>query len=265
MIEYLIIVFIFGLIFGSFLNCIVCRLSKNEGFLYGSSYCPNCKHSLSFFDLIPLLSYLFLKGKCRYCGKKISWQYPLVELMTGGLFLLAYSKFGTMTSLLTFDTLQFLFYLVIICFFIIIFLFDLRHYIIPDEVIYPAIFISFAWIMYSFCLGLINNTETLYYIFSALGASAFFFLIWLFSKGQAMGFGDVKLAIFLGLILGWPNVITGIFLGFFFGAIIGLILISMKKKGFKSEVPFGPVLVTGTIIAMFWGDKILNWYLSLRI
>lgn len=264
-IEYLIIVFVFGLIFGSFLNCLVCRLSKNEGFLRGSSYCPHCRHDLSFFDLIPLFSFIFLKGKCRYCGKKISWQYPLAELATAGLFLLVYIKFGTMTSLFSFDALQFLFYLVVICFFIIIFLFDLKYYIIPDEVIYPAIIISLSWIIYLFFVGLIDKTEALYFIFSALGSSLFFFLIWFFSRGQAMGFGDVKLALFLGLVLGWPNIITGLFLGFFFGAIIGLMLISMKKKGFKSEVPFGPFLVAGALISIFWGERILNWYLSLSI
>jgi leader peptidase (prepilin peptidase)/N-methyltransferase len=257
--------FILGLIIGSFLNCVVFRLSRNEGFLVGSSYCPNCKHSLNFFDLFPLLSFLFLGGKCRYCKKKISWQYPLVELFTGILFFLTYIKFGPLAPIFSYEFFQLLFYLVVCSLFVVIFIFDFKHYIIPDEINYSAILISFIWLVYNFYLGLIDNNQSLYYIFSALGASGFFFLIWLLSKGKGMGFGDVKLAIFLGLLLGWPNILIGLFLGFFFGAIIGIILILTKKKGFKSEVPFGPFLITGTIIALFWGKEILNWYLSLSL
>jgi prepilin signal peptidase PulO-like enzyme (type II secretory pathway) len=258
-------IFALGLIIGSFLNCVIWRLSQNEGFLFGSSYCPHCKHSLDFFDLFPVLSFLFLRGKCRYCKKNISWQYPIVELITGFLFLLVYSNFGPLGVVFSYDFFQLLFWLIIISIFVIIFIFDLKYYIIPDEVTYPAIFISLAWIFYSFFVGAISDTQTLYYILSALCASGFFFLIWFLSKGKAMGFGDVKLAIFLGLILGWPNIVVGLFLAFFFGAIIGIILVFLKKKGFKSEVPFGPFLVAGTMLAAFWGDKILNWYFSLMV
>ena len=260
-----ILVFIFGLIMGSFLNCAVYRLSRNEGFLFGSSYCPHCKHNLSFFDLFPLLSFVFLGRKCRYCKKNISWQYPLVELVTGLLFIFVYSKFGPISILFSYDFFQLLFWLIVLSLFIIIFIFDLKYYIIPDEITYSAIFISLVWIFYSFFLGTIDQSQVFYYFLSALGASGFFFSIWFLSKGKAMGFGDVKLAIFLGLILGWPNIIIGLFLAFFFGAIIGLILIFLKKKGLKSEVPFGPFLIIGTIIAAFWGDKILSWYLSLMV
>jgi prepilin signal peptidase PulO-like enzyme (type II secretory pathway) len=178
---------------------------------------------------------------------------------------LVYSNFGPLGVVFSYDFFQLLFWLIIISIFVIIFIFDLKYYIIPDEVTYPAIFISLAWIFYSFFVGAISDTQTLYYILSALCASGFFFLIWFLSKGKAMGFGDVKLAIFLGLILGWPNIVVGLFLAFFFGAIIGIILVFLKKKGFKSEVPFGPFLVAGTILAAFWGDKILNWYFSLMV
>ncbi|PIZ87448.1 MAG: prepilin peptidase, partial [Candidatus Nealsonbacteria bacterium CG_4_10_14_0_2_um_filter_40_15] len=124
-------VFIFGLIAGSFLNCVIYRLEQGQSFLKGRSYCPLCKHTLSWQDLVPVLSFLFLRGKCRYCRQKISLQYPLVELATGILFVLIF--------LFAFN---FLYYLIMGCFLIIIFVYDLKHYIIPDSVIYPAILIS---------------------------------------------------------------------------------------------------------------------------
>jgi|WetSurMetagenome_2_1015567.scaffolds.fasta_scaffold40149_3 leader peptidase (prepilin peptidase) / N-methyltransferase len=261
MIEFF--VFIFGLIIGSFLNCVIWRLYKEESFVSGKSYCPHCRHALGFYDLFPLFSYLFLKGKCRYCGKRISVQYPLVELITALLFVLIYFHFGPVNALFSFNFFQVIFWWIMASFLVVIFVFDFKYYIIPDETIYPAIIISMLWIMYLFSFGAIDRAGVVYFIASALGASFFFFLIWFFSRGMAMGFGDVKLAILMGLLLGYPNIIVGLFLGFLFGAIIGSILILFKKKGFKSEIPFGPFLLVGLFIALFWGEKIISWYLSL--
>jgi leader peptidase (prepilin peptidase)/N-methyltransferase len=253
----LILIFIFGLIIGSFLNCVIWRLYKEESFIAGSSYCPHCHHSLGFWDLFPVLSFVFLMGKCRYCKEKISIQYPLIELITAILFSLTFVHFGSLVSL------ELLFWLIIMSFLIVIFVFDLKYFIIPDEVIYPAIFLSIIWLLYSFFIGSIDSHEVALTIGSALGASLFFFLIWFFSKGMAMGFGDVKLALLVGLLLGFPNVIVGVFLGFLFGAIIGSIAVFLKKKGMSSEVPFAPFLVMGLVISFFFGSNIVNWYLSL--
>ena len=258
MIE-LILIFIFGLIIGSFLNCVVWRLYKEESFIAGKSYCPHCRHSLGFWDLFPVLSYIFLRGKCRYCKGTISFQYPLIELITAILFSSVFIYLGSIISLGLF------FWLTIISFLIVIFVFDLKYFIIPDEVIYPAIFLSIVWLLYSFFTGTISSHEMILSIFSSLGASLFFFLIWFFSKGTAMGFGDVKLALLIGLLLGFPNTIVALFLGFLLGAIIGSVMILLKKKGLKSEVPFAPFLVAGTVISFFFGNNIVSWYLSLAI
>jgi leader peptidase (prepilin peptidase)/N-methyltransferase len=258
MIE-LILIFIFGLIIGSFLNCVIWRLYKEESFVSGKSYCPHCRHSLGFWDLFPVLSYLFLRGKCRYCKGIISFQYPLIELITAILFSSVFIYLGSIISLGLF------FWLTIISFLIVIFVFDLKYFIIPDEVIYPAIFLSIIWLLYSFFTGTISSHEMILSIFSSLGAALFFFLIWFFSKGTAMGFGDVKLALLIGLLLGFPNTIVALFLGFLLGAIIGSVMILLKKKGLKSEVPFAPFLVVGIIISFFFGNNIVSWYLSLTI
>ena len=145
-----ILVYIFGLIVGSFLNCVIYRLEEGKSFLKGRSFCPDCKHTLSWQDLIPLLSFLILKGKCRYCKKPISWQYPLVELATGILFILILNFSTRPGGVILF---------VVSCFLIVIFVYDLKHYIIPDKIIYPAIAIAlifnfqFSIIQYSALLG----------------------------------------------------------------------------------------------------------------
>jgi prepilin signal peptidase PulO-like enzyme (type II secretory pathway) len=262
-------IFCFGLIVGSFLNSVIYRLSLPDfSFkkIAGSkerSYCPNCKHVLKWQDLIPILSFLDLKGKCRYCKKPISFQYPLVETATALLFLLIFNfQFSISNGLIIFNlqNLLTIFYLLLsTCFLIIIFVYDLKHYIIPDEIVYSAIAIA---LIFNFQF-LISKQFPIFKsaILSALGASAFFLAIFLISKGKWLGFGDVKLAFLMGLFLGFPNILIALFFSYLIGAIIGLGLIFTGKKGLKSEVPFGPFLVTGTFLALFWGERIISWYL----
>lgn len=266
-----ILIFLTGLTVGSFLNSVIYRLVlpdfswKNLGGLKTRSYCPNCRHTLSWHDLIPIFSFFVLKRKCRYCSQKISWQYPLVELATAVIFLLIFLTFLRTNNFTYAYLLVHLFFLFLVsCFLIIIFVYDLKHYIIPDKVVYPAILVSGIWYFVS---GIFFNVYTKYEIlntiYSALGVGAFFLAIVLVSRGKWMGMGDVKLAFLIGLFLGWPNIIIALFLAFLTGAIIGLGLIIAGKKSMKSEVPFGPFLVAGTFAALFWGDKIISWYFSL--
>jgi len=254
---FYLVIFLFGLLFGSFLNSVIYRLEIGGSFLKGRSYCPHCKHKLIWQDLIPVLSFLFLKGKCRYCQKPISWQYPLVELATGFIFLLFF-----LTSL-NLNNFTYVYLLIMSCFLIIVFVYDLKHYIIPDKIIYPAILVSGIWYLVSgIFFNLYTKYEMLNTIYSAVGAAAFFLAIVLISRGKWMGVGDIKLAFLMGLILGWPNILVALFLAFFIGAIIGIGLIATGKKTLKSEVPFGPFLVAGTFLALFWGQNIINWYLN---
>jgi len=244
-------VFIFGLVFGSFLNCLVYRLEAKKSFLKGRSFCPRCQHLLSWRELLPVLSFILLRGKCRYCRKPISLQYPLVEMAAGLLFVLIVFYFS-------FDFLFSFFYLIFSCFLIVIFVYDLKHYIIPDRVIYPAIVLALLY-------QVIEGTGSVagigqYSVLSAVGVAAFFLAIVLVSRGRWMGAGDIKLAFLMGLLLGWPDILVALFLAFFIGAIVGLGLMVSGQKGLKSEIPFGPFLVTGTFLALFWGNELLNWY-----
>jgi len=233
---FFLVIFLSGLTVGSFLNCIIYRLKTGQSFLRGRSFCPHCQHTLSWLDLIPVFSFFILKGRCRYCQKKISWQYPLVEIATGLLFLLI-GNFQLP-----------IFNFIIAPLLIIIFVYDLKHYIIPDKIIYPAVIIA----------AIFNFTNWL----SALGAALFFLVIVLVSRGKWMGVGDVKLGFLMGLALGFPNILVALFLAFMMGAIIGIGLIIASKKTLKSEVPFGPFLVAATFIAWFYGQRIVNWYIN---
>jgi len=242
-------IFLFGLSVGSFLNCVIYRLEIGSSFLKGRSFCPYCKHTLSWQDLIPVLSFVFLQGLCRYCRQKISLQYPLVELATGTIFLLIF--------LTNSNIYAYAFLLLMASFLIVIFVYDLKHYIIPDSMVFSAIAAALLYQLLFFW-------PDLYLPFlSAIGASGFFLAIVLFSRGKWMGLGDVKLAFFMGLLLSWPHIIVALFLSFLIGAIIGLGLISASRKTIKSEIPFGPFLILGTAIAFFWGDMIVEWYLEL--
>jgi len=256
--SYFIVAFVFGLFIGSFLNSLAFRLEaiwqavklpRGASPYSNRSFCPDCGHLLSFFDLIPIASFLFLRGKCRYCHGNISLRYLLVELTVGLLFgLIFYSLGNTLYS----------YYLILISFFlIVIFLYDLRHFIIPDSVLIPAILIALG---YLFIFDYINLSQ---YIFSGLGVALFFLLIFVFSKGRWIGFGDVKLGLLVGLMTGFPNVLVALFCAFLLGSLVGILLILFGKKKIKSEVPFGPFLIFGIYIAILFGNSFVDWYLNL--
>jgi len=272
-------VFLLGLVVGSFLNAFIYRLEVQQGMRQvahnrkkseatvwrGRSFCPSCGHALAFTDLLPLLSFVLLKGRCRHCKGKISLQYPVVELATGLLFVAVLSLVVENLTKLSFPQVAQILYLwVIASALIVIFVYDLKHYIIPDKVLYPTIGLVVAWdLLLSF--GGVDNLTKLSFagaVLSGIGAAGFFFAIYILSKGKWMGFGDVKLALFMGLFLGFPGIVTALFAAFLTGALVGVALVASSKKRMRSEVPFGPFLVAGTIIAFFFGEQLFNIYLS---
>jgi len=246
-----IFIFLFGLAVGSFLNCVIYRLETSQSFIKDRSFCPHCKHVLSWQDLIPVFSFIWLRGRCGYCQKKISWQYPIVEIATGLLFVLSFLRYDLLGR-------SYLLIFAIIPFLIIIFVYDLKRYIIPDKVIYPAIGIVLIYDLWMSWMSDIPWMSDI--LISAFGAAAFFAAIVFGSRGRWMGAGDIKLAFLMGLVLGFPNILAALSLAFVLGAIMGVGLIILGKKTMKSEVPFGPFLVAGTLIALFWGHELINWY-----
>jgi len=250
--------FFIGLAIGSFSNAVIYRLDSKEGLLLARSHCPKCHHLLNWLDLFPVVSFVFLRGKCRYCHKSISWQYPLVELLTAALYALIAGRVVD-------NSLSLVFWLLATFFLVVIFVYDLKHYIIPDEVVYPAIILTFAYRLFEAVKSVSWSASFVPYLVAAVGAAGFFFLIVFISKEKWMGFGDVKLALFLGLLLGWPNTLLALFCAFLIGAIIGTGLIASGLKKMKSELPFAPFLITGTVITIFFGEQIFNWYFSLLL
>ncbi|MBL8029792.1 MAG: prepilin peptidase [Candidatus Doudnabacteria bacterium] len=256
-----ILVFIFGLCIGSFLNVVIWRLPKDKS-ITGRSNCAFCGHVLSVGDLVPVLSYLGLGGKCRYCHKKISPRYLIIELATGLAYLLAFTSF--MPSDLV-SGLLFLKVLVGISILVSVFVIDLENFLILDSVI----FFGFA---VSLVLNLVldrlsgdwgSGSLLIQGLLGALAASLPFFLIWYFSRGRMMGFGDVKLALFMGMLLGLKGVLVGLYVGIIIGGICGVCLLLFAGKNLKTKLPFGTFLSVGAFIALFWGEKMFNWYLGL--
>ncbi len=291
--------FIFGSIIGSFLNVVLDRIDTKESFLKGRSYCPSCKKTLSWLELIPILSFFILKGRCFKCKSKIPIQYPLIESLTGFLFFLLtwrILRFGFIFNIFSNFFLNFslekIFILINLIFWyywlivlILISAYDIKNYLILSEVLLPAIIISALWrIIYGIFLIFNKNSFWGFNLTQFLGSYSYLFktqsyfsslvlgtifapiiisLIAYFSKEKAMGWGDAILSLFLGIILGWPSVLIALILSFLIGGAFSFLLIIFKKKTLKSYVPFAPFLALGALLVIFFGDIIIKGYLFL--
>ena len=253
--------FFFGLVVGSFLNVLAFRIPEQEGWVAGGrSRCRSCLKKLTWHELIPVVSFLVLRGKCLSCRSAISAQYPLVEVACGIAFLLVWKFSGTAVhiSSAAFTMVYALFGL---CVLMVVFLTDLRHFLIPDRVMVPAIGIAvFAVALNKFLFlcelpGIPCSASGV--LFSQLGAGFFLALVTV-SGGRWMGLGDVKLAIFMGLFLGFAKLAVALLIAFFAGSVVGIILILLCKKNLKSEVPFGAFLAPATAISFFLGEPLLK-------
>ncbi|MEO8065950.1 MAG: prepilin peptidase [Candidatus Doudnabacteria bacterium] len=246
----LFIVFVLGLIVGSFLNAVIFRLRSGESFLFGRSHCRTCKKELSAADLVPVFSFLMLKGKCRYCGIKLSWQYPAVELLTGGLFVLFALKFQ-----MVFNP-DFFLSLILVCFLIVIAVFDLKHYLILDKVV-------FAGLLVAIVRNILLHDHVILGLLAGLGVAGFFLFQYAASRGKWIGLGDVKLGLLLGNIAGWPYSILLLMLAYMSGALTGIALMLAGRKQLSSKLPFGVFLSASAIIVMLVGGPVMAWYLKL--
>lgn len=260
-----ILLFVMGLVIGSFLNVVIYRMVNNDSPLRGRSYCDSCKRAIAWYDNIPLISFLLLKRKCRHCGEPIPWAYPAVEFITGALFVWWYFIGSTFFQLTAkpFLVIQPLFWLFAGILLVMIFFTDFMYYLIPDSAVFLLTVITFVYRLFLTNQNIMMARDFQLALGCAVGASLFFLSLFLLTRGKGMGFGDVKLAFPLGLILGWPNTLVAVFLAFIIGAVAGLIAMSLKKKKLKSTIPFGPFLVLGTFIALLWGNDLVRMYLSL--
>jgi leader peptidase (prepilin peptidase) / N-methyltransferase len=242
---------IFGALIGSFLNVCIYRLPREESIVTPGSHCPSCNQPIRFYDNIPLISYSFLRGKCRNCRHPISLQYPLVEGISALSSLLLFLRFGPSWSYLAY----FAFAAALIAITVI----DLHYQIIPDLISLPGIG---AGLLVSLVIPQITFFNSLFGVL--LGGGSLFLVAtvyqWLF-KREGMGGGDVKLLAMIGAFLGWKAVILTIFLSSLIGSVTGVVLMLIKGKDFKYAIPFGPFLSLGAILALFYGERIIHWYL----
>lgn len=248
--------FILGLIVGSFLNVLGLRWNSGLG-ISGRSFCQTCGKRLSWWELLPVVSFLFLKARCSRCRTKISWLYPIVELWTGALFVSAYFVLEPVTAT---EMLKYLLVVSVFCIYTVIGIYDLRHKIIPDELVYSSIVLAFVFRLFS---G--SNLGDWF-----IGPAIFIFLglIWFFSRGRALGFGDAKLGLSIGLLLGFGVGLSAFAFSFWLGAIFGLVYLALiriyplfrgsKKITMKSEIPFAPFMILGAWLAFISQFNLLH-------
>ena len=253
--NFLIYIFVFflGACLGSFVNVLIYRTHKNLSLIKEGSFCPKCKKSIKWYDNVPILSYLFLGGKCRFCKKKISIQYPLVELVTGLLLLASfYYHLPSGEQLVWF----FLRDSILIIFLVAIFVYDLKWYLIPDRFSLPLI-------VFAFLANIILGYSPLDLIIGIVIGAGFFFLQFVVSKGKWIGGGDIRLGAVMGAGLGFQGTIVALFIAYMLGSVIGIALLSFGKKKWKSKLPLGVFLVPATLISLFYSQAIVDWYFSL--
>lgn len=264
------LVFILGTAIGSFLSVTIYRLHENEkGIISGRSFCPACKKPLKWRHLVPIFSFLFLRGKCAYCDKKISPHYFILELLTGLAFLAAFFYWNFVVTIpstvnpsifnyeINWQIFEvFVFYLIEFSLLVGIFFYDLMYKEIPDRFSLTAIVIAIAG-------GLLLKTiSPLNMLIGGVSIFAFFALQFLLSKGKWIGGGDIRLGALIGVLLGWQLGLVALIIAYILGSIYSVILLIQKKITGKSAIPFGPFLVTGTFVAIFFGAQILYWYLN---
>ncbi|SNR86488.1 leader peptidase (prepilin peptidase) / N-methyltransferase [Anaerovirgula multivorans] len=242
-----------GILIGSFLNVCIYRMPKNESIIYPASHCSKCNESLKPFDLIPIFSYVSLRGKCRYCSAEFSIRYPMIEFLTGIIFLLVFYKYDL--------SIAYFFHIALVCILICITFIDYDHQIIPDGLVILGfgLGLTYKFLLYFF----INQPiEVLNSLLGFLLGGGFFLLIAVISNG-GMGGGDIKLIAMLGFWFGWRDIILISFLSFIIGSVISIALLATKVKSRKDVIPFGPFIGVSTLLVILYKNYILMSYMNL--
>jgi len=257
------LIFSLGVCIGSFLHVLVYRtIEDKEDWKKGRSRCDHCSYIIRWYDNIPLLSFLFLRGRCRKCHKQIAISHIAMEILTGALFVWWYWA-GSIFFLLVeepFTLLQPLFWLLVGVISLVIFVADFKYLLIPDWAVVLLLVITLLYRGVLSLAGVMQPQDFISMILAAVIVGLLFFAIWFVTRGAGLGFGDVKLAPVLTLLVGWPAIIIALFGAVFSGAFIGSVLLITGKHKPKQPIPFGPFLLFGTIIALIWGDVIWSWY-----
>ncbi|MEK9156014.1 MAG: prepilin peptidase [Patescibacteria group bacterium] len=244
----LILSVLLGLAAGSFLNVVIARIDDLHSIWRGRSHCPNCKKNLAWYDLVPLLSFALLKARCRHCSQPISWQYPLVEAGFALVVTLLYLEFGFSWHLL--------FYGAVFALLAVVFVYDLLRQLIPEEFAWATLGLT---LLFGWYFGNMGFGQSLAGGLIGGGVPGLLVLV---SRERWMGSGDIKIGAILGLLLGYPLVILGLFLSFVLGSVLGVGLIAFGGKKLKDALPFAPFLIVAMLLALVSGRSIINWYFN---
>jgi len=250
----LIITFVFGAIVGSFLNVVSLRFNTGVG-IGGRSKCMSCKKTLTWFELVPIFSFMAQKGTCRGCKSKISWQYPLVEFVAGAVFVLIFFVFPPVSYVATLTTV---FQLIIACLLLVITVYDIKHKIIPDGFVYTFCLLALATLFFGGASWF--HIPTYNQIMAGPIIALPFVLMWLFSRGAWMGLGDGKLVLGIGWLLGIASGINALVLAFWIAAAASLAWLALRRKKYKprTEIPFGPYLILGMYVVLLFNIQVLD-------
>lgn len=260
------LVFVLGTAVGSFLNVLVYRMQRGTDWVAGRSRCERCRKKIPWYENIPLLSYVVLRGKCSKCGKPIDTIHPLMELLTGVLFLWWYAA-GYLFFRLTTAPLHYvqpLFWLCVGVILVAVVISDIRYMRIPRWAVIALTGLTLLYRGGLLAMGAMQWQDFVWSLVWSVLLTAGFFALWWGTRGRGFGFGDVQLAFPLGLILGgWQRIVISVFVAFISGALVGVALVAGKKKRLKQAVPFGPFLIFGTTIGLVWGFALWEWYVKI--
>lgn len=266
----LIAVLVYGFIFGSFINALIWRIHQQSldsdhsadkallSIVSGRSMCPNCRHILAPKDLIPVFSWVFLKGKCRYCKSKISWQYPLIEIITAAIFLCYYLFWPD--TFVGFGLVLFILSLIIVTGLIALAIYDLKWFLLPSKIIYVTLVFVIIYRIFFILSGhpILNSLFNIFW--GILFGGGLFFVLYLISKGQWIGGGDIRLGALIGVLIGGPvDALIFLFIASLMGSLISLPLLAIKKYNRRSIIPFGPFLIMAAFVVQIFGSAIVSW------
>lgn len=271
MLLVILFLFVMGLVWGSFLNVVIFRMSHGKSIADGRSICPKCRHIIPWKYNIPLLSFVLLRGKCAFCHKKISIQYPMIEALTGVFFVwwfvVGFNFFKLVGN--PWSYIQPLFWLVVGMVLLAIFIIDLLYMVIPFGLNLTLFTLALAYRVGLTSFGIMSGTDFLRALAAGAGVCLIFVVLQtvtkLVKRVDGFGLGDIYLVPSLGLLLGWPKIVPGMFVAFVSGSMVGLILIVLRKKKLSQYLPFGPFLILGTVASLLWGASIWSWYISLLV
>lgn len=254
------ILVLFGLVAGSFGSVLIKRLPQGKEWKWTRSACPNCNHSLRWADLVPIISFALLQGRCRYCHTPFGFRYVILEVVCAISFgILGFLLWPQIVMRPTVGFLTLMWLIIVVFLGVVLFVIDLEHMILPDGLIFVGIVVTLIYRLGMAFLKLYPVSEYAWMVVGASGAALLFYCLILLTKGKGMGLGDVKLVFFLGLVTGWPAIVAALFISFLSGAFVSLGLVLARKKTIKDTIPFGPFLLTGAAASFVVGSKFFAW------